>query len=285
VTQSLLDAAEEQEKAIKFEEEQDAIVKQGGERKEGPVYYEGFKGKNKEQIFKELLIEANKQRRLNEYEATNYKKVASILAMYLLFKAALKFVYPPLERNAIVTYLASVAEVVSSELFRTWVPFLEGRLGFTWNLNPWGRNANESMLGFDFRKSSPLAGNVDDLAKNMYWSGSVGLYKLTGIEPFSEETRKKFMKTTGGEIPLMKTKYFYNREGYATRKVNVAEENLKDFLIGNRLRDAMRSSELRRGKYVDIPQDELANMIYKLQQGYYKGYGRQLEEEIKPTEE
>ena len=285
VTKSLLEAAEEQEKAIKFAEEQDAIVKQGGERKEGPAYYAGFKGKNKEEIFKELLIEANKQRRLNEYEATNYKKVASILAMYLLFKAALKFVYPPLERNAIVTYLASVAEVVSSELFRTWVPFLEGRLGFTWNLNPWGRNANESMLGFDFRKSSPLAGNVDDLAKNMYWSGSVGLYKLTGIEPFSEETRKKFMKTTGGEIPLMKTKYFYNREGYATRKVNVAEENLKDFLIGNRLRDAFRSSELRRGKYVDIPQDELANMIYKLQQGYYKGYGRQLEEEIKPTEE
>lgn len=285
VTKSLLEAAEEQEKAIKFAEEQDAIVKQGGERKEGPAYYAGFKGKNKEEIFKELLIEANKQRRLNEYEATNYKKVASILTMYLLFKAALKFVYPPLEKNAIVTYLASVAEVVSSELFRTWVPFLEGRLGFTWNLNPWGRNANESMLGFDFRKSSPLAGNVDDLAKNMYWSGSVGLYKLTGIEPFPEETRKKFMKTTGGEIPLMKTKYYYNREGYATRKVNVAEENLKDFLIGNRLRDAFRSSELRRGKYVDIPQDELANMIYKLQQGYYKGYGRQLEEEINPTEE
>ena len=286
VTQSLLDVAEEQEKAIKFAEEQDAIVAQGGERKQGPAYYAGFKGQNKEQIFKELLIEANKQRRLNEYEATNYKKVASILAMYLLFKAALKFVYPPLERNAIVTYLASVAEVVSSELFRTWVPFIEGsRLGFTWNLNPMGRNANESMLGFDFRKSSPLAGNVDDLAKNMYWSGSVGLYRLTGVIPFSEETGTKLINATGGNIPLLKTKYFFDSGYVVGQPVNVTEENLKDFLIGNRLRDAMRSSELRRGKYVDIPQDELANMIYKLQQGYYKAYGRNLEEEIKVSEE
>lgn len=286
VTQSLLDAAEEQEKAIKFAEEQDAIVAQGGERKEGPAYYAGFKGMNKEQIFKELLIEANKQRRLNEYEATNYKKVASILAMYFLLKAALKFVYPPLEKNAIIRYLASVAEVVSSELFRTWVPFIEGsRLGFTWNLNPMGRNANEGIIGFDFRKSSPLAGNVDDLAKNMYWSGSVGLYKLTGIVPFSQETGNKLIDVTGGEIPLMKTKYSYDREGYVTGEVNVAEENLKDFLIGNRLRDALRSSELRQKKYLDMPTGELANMIYKLQNGYYKAYGRNLEEEIKPTEE
>jgi GNAT superfamily N-acetyltransferase len=285
VTQSLLDAAEEQEKAIKFAEEQDAIVAQGGERKEGPAYYAGFKGKNKEEIFKELLIEANKQRRLNEYEATNYKKVASILAMYFLLKAALKFAYPPLEEDEIATYMASVSEVVSSELFRTWVPISEGRLGFSWNLDPAGRRANEGFLSWDFTKISPLAGNVNDLAKNMYWSGSVGLYKLTGIVPFSQETGNKLIDVTGGEIPLMKTKYSYDREGYVTGEVNVAEENLKDFLIGNRLRDALRSSELRQKKYLDMPTGELANMIYKLQNGYYKAYGRNLEEEIKPTEE
>ena len=287
VTQTLLDVAAEQEKAIKFEEEQDAIVAQGGVvRKVGPAYYSGFKGKNKEEIFKQLLIEANKQMRLNEYEANNYKKVASILTLFLLLKAALKFAYPPLEEEEVATYMASVAEVVSSEIFRTWFPFLEGsRLGFTWNLNPMGRNANESMLGFDFRKTSPIAGTVDDLAKSLYWSGSVGLYNLTGIVPFSEETGNKLIDVTGGEIPLMKTRYFYNRKGYVIGEVNVGEEVLKDFLIGNRLRDAMQSSELRQEKYLDMPTGELANMIYKLQNGYYKAYGRNLEEEIKPTEE
>lgn len=287
VTQSLLEAAESQEKAIKFAEEQDAIVAQGGERKEGPAYYAGFKGKTKEEIFKELLIEANKQQRLNQYEADNYKKVASILAMYLLLKAALKFVYPPLEKNEVAIYLASVGEVVSSELVRTWVPFLEGRFGFSWNLNPVGIKANEGSIGFDLRKTSPIAGTVDDLAKNMYWSGSVGLYKLTGIVPFSQEYGKKLMDVTSGDIPLMKTKYYYNKDGYVTREVNVLDETLKDFLIGNRLRDAMQSSELRRGKYneLGIPQGELANMIYKLRNGYYKAYGRNLEEEIKVSEE
>jgi len=287
VTQSLLEAAESQEKAIKFAEEQDAIVAQGGERKEGPAYYAGFKGKTKEEIFKELLIEANKQQRLNQYEADNYKKVASILAMYLLLKAALKFVYPPLEKNEVATYMASVTEVVSSELLRTWVPFLEGRLGFSWNLNPVGIKANEGSIGFDLRKISPIAGTVDDLAKNMYWSGSVGLYKLTGIVPFSQEYGKKLMDVTSGEIPLMKTKYYYNKDGYVTREVNVLDETVKDFLIGNRLRDAMQSSELRRGKYneLGIPQGELANMIYKLRNGYYKAYGRNLEEEIKVSQE
>ena len=287
VTQSLLEAAESQEKAIKFAEEQDAIVAQGGERKEGPAYYAGFKGKTKEEIFKELLIEANKQQRLNQYEADNYKKVASILAMFLLLKAALKFAYPPLEEEEVATYMASVTEVVSSELLRTWVPFLEGRLGFSWNLNPVGIKANEGSIGFDLRKISPIAGTVDDLAKNMYWSGSVGLYKLTGVVPFSQEYGKKLMDVTGGEIPLMKTKYYYDKEGYVTREVNVLDETVKDFLIGNRLRDAMQSSELRRGKYneLGIPQGELANMIYKLRNGYYKAYGRNLEEEIKVSQE
>jgi hypothetical protein len=287
VTQSLLEAAESQEKAIKFAEEQDAIVAQGGERKEGPAYYAGFKGKTKEEIFKELLIEANKQQRLNQYEADNYKKVASILAMYLLLKAALKFAYPPLEEEEVATYMASVTEVVSSELLRTWVPFLEGRLGFSWNLNPVGIKANEGSIGFDLRKISPIAGTADDLAKNMYWSGSVGLYKLTGLVPFSQEYGKKLMDVTGGEIPLMKTKYYYDKEGYVTREVNVLDETVKDFLIGNRLRDAMQSSELRRDKYneLGIPQGELANMIYKLRNGYYKAYGRNLEEEIKVSQE
>jgi hypothetical protein len=287
VTQSLLEAAESQEKAIKFAEEQDAIVAQGGERKEGPAYYAGFKGKTKEEIFKELLIEANKQQRLNQYEADNYKKVASILAMFLLLKAALKFVYPPLEEEEVATYMASVTEVVSSELLRTWVPFLEGRLGFSWNFNPVGIKANEGSIGFDLRKTSPIAGTADDLAKNMYWSGSVGLYKLTGVVPFSQEYGKKLMDVTGGEIPLMKTKYYYDKEGYVTREVNVLDETVKDFLIGNRLRDAMQSSELRRDKYneLGIPQGELANMIYKLRNGYYKAYGRNLEEEIKVSQE
>ena len=286
VTQTLLDVAAEQEKAIKFEEEQDAIVAQGGVvRKVGPAYYSGFKGKNKEEIFKELLIEANKQMRLNEYEANNYKKVASILTLFLLLKAALKFAYPPLEEEEVATYMASVAEVVSSEIFRTWFPFTEGRLGFSWNTDPVGRKANEGILTFDYRKISPVAGTVDDLAKNLYWSGSVGLYNTTGFLPFSEEAKTKLIDVTGGEIPLMKTRYFYNRKGYVIGEVNVGEEVLKDFLIGNRLRDAMRSSDLRQEKYLDMPTGELANMIYKLQNGYYKAYGRNLEEEIKPTEE
>jgi hypothetical protein len=285
VTKSLLEAADSQEKAIKFAEEQDAIVAQGGKRKEGPAYYAGFKGKTKEEIFKELLVEANKQQRLNQYEANNYKKVASILAMYLLLKAALKFAYPPLEENEVATYMASVAEVVSSEIFRTWFPFSEGRLGFSFNLDPMGRKANEGFISWDFTKISPIAGTVNDLAKNLYWSGSVGLYKLTGILPFSEETETKLINATGGNIPLMKTKYFFD-SGYVVGKpVNVLEENLKDFLIGNRLRDAMRSSELRTEKYLDIPTNELENMIYKLRNGYYKAYGRNLEDEIKVTEE
>lgn len=285
VTKSLLEAADSQEKAIKFAEEQDAIVAQGGKRKEGPAYYAGFKGKTKEEIFKELLVEANKQQRLNQYEANNYKKVASILAMYLLLKAALKFAYPPLEEEEVATYIASVSEVVSSEIFRTWVPFSEGRLGFSWNTDPMSRKANEGIITFDYRKISPVAGTVDDLAKNLYWSGSVGLYKLTGILPFSEETETKLMDITGGEIPLMKTRYFYNKKGYVTSEVNVGEEFLKDFLIGNRLRDAMQSSELRQEKYLDIPTNELENMIYKLRNGYYKAYGRNLENEINPPEE
>jgi hypothetical protein len=285
VTQSLLEAADSQEKAIKFAEEQDRIVAQGGERKEGPAYYAGFKGKTKEEIFKELLVEANKQQRLNQYEANNYKKVASILAMYLLLKAALKFAYPPLEENEVATYIASVSEVVSSEIFRTWFPFSEGRLGFSFNWDPMGRKANEGFISWDFTKISPIAGTVNDLAKNLYWSGSVGLYKLTGILPFSEETEAKLMDVTGGEIPLMKTRYFYNKKGYVTREVNVGEEFLKDFLIGNRLRDAMQSSELRAEKYLDIPTNELENMIYKLRNGYYKAYGRNLENEINPPEE
>ena len=285
VTQSLLEAADSQEKAIKFAEEQDRIVAQGGERKEGPAYYAGFKGKTKEEIFKELLVEANKQQRLNQYEANNYKKVASILAMYLLLKAALKFAYPPLEENEVATYIASVSEVVSSEIFRTWFPFSEGRLGFSFNWDPMGRKANEGFISWDFTKISPIAGTVNDLAKNLYWSGSVGLYKLTGILPFSEETEAKLMDVTGGEIPLMKTRYFYNKKGYVTREVNVGEEFLKDFLIGNRLRDAMQSSELRAEKYLDIPTNELENMIYKLRNGYYKAYGRNLEDEIRPPEE
>ena len=95
------------------------------------------------------------------------------------------------------------------------------------------------------------------------------------------------MDVTSGDIPLMKTKYYYNKDGYVTREVNVLDETLKDFLIGNRLRDAMQSSELRRGKYneLGIPQGELANMIYKLRNGYYKAYGRNLEEEIKVSQE
>lgn len=285
VTSSLLKIAEEQEKAIKFEEDQNAIVAAGGERTEGPSYYEGFKGKNKEEIFKELLIEANKQRRLYEYEANNYKKVASILALYMLLKAALKFAYPPLEENKLATYMASVSEVVSSEVYRTWVPFGDGRMGFAWNPEPIGRRANEGMVTFDYRKMSPLGGIVDDMAKSLYWSGSVGYYKLTGDLPFSEETGKKLVASSSGNIPLMKTKYEYNKEGYVVGQINVTEEALKDFLIGNRLRDAMKSSDLRKKKYLQIPDNELELMIYKLQNGYYKAYGRNLEEEIKPTEE
>ena len=285
VTQSLLDAAEEQEKAIKFEEQQDAIVAMGGQRKEGPPYYAGFKGKTKEEIFKELLIEANKQRILNEYEADNYKKVASILTMFLLLKAALKFAYPPLEEEEVATYLASVSTVVSAEIFRTWFPFLEGRLGFNWNINPIGAKANEGIFTFDYRKTSPIAGTVDDLAKNLYWSGAVSLYKTTGFLPFSAESTEKILLASDGKIPLLRTRYFFDSQGYVVAEANVAEENLKDFLIGNRLRDALQSSELRQEKYLDIPTGELANMIYKLQNGYYRAYGGKLEDVINVPEE
>jgi hypothetical protein len=201
--------------------------------------------------------------------------------MYAILKALLKFAYPPLEENQVVKYMATVAAVVKGEMFRTWFPYQEGRLGFAWNLDPMGRKANESIIVFDANKLNPYAGVVNDMAKSIYWSGQVGLYKLTGSKPFSGETQKKLMEATEGDIPLLKTKYFLNRKGYVVEEVNVTEDVLKDFFIGSRLRDAFQASPLREKKYLDMPSEELDLMIYKLERGYYSVYGKEIEAEIR----
>ena len=258
----------------------DSLNKIAEEQAANPTY-EGFQGKPKEDIFKELLLEANKQRRVYKHEADNYKKIASILAMYAILKALLKFAYPPLEENEMVKYMATVATVVKGEMFRTWFPFQEGRLGFSWNVDPMGRRANEAISIFDANRLNPYAGVVNDMAKSIYWAGQVGLYRMTGIEPFSGETQEKIMKATEGDIPLLKTKYFFNRKGYVIGEVNVTEDVLKDFFIGSRMRDAFQASPLREKKYLDMPSEELDLMIYKLERGYYSVYGKEIEAEIK----
>jgi hypothetical protein len=258
----------------------DSLNKIAEEQAANPTY-EGFQGKPKEDIFKELLLEANKQRIVYKHEADNYKKIASILAMYAILKALLKFAYPPLEENEMVKYMATVATVVKGEMFRTWFPFQEGRLGFSWNVDPMGRRANEAISIFDANRLNPYAGVVNDMAKSIYWAGQVGLYRMTGIEPFSGETQEKIMKATEGDIPLLKTKYFFNRKGYVIGEVNVTEDVLKDFFIGTRMRDAFQASPLREKKYLDMPSEELSLMIYKLERGYYSVYGKEIEAEIK----
>jgi hypothetical protein len=177
--------------------------------------------------------------------------------------------------------MATVATVVKGEMFRTWFPFQEGRLGFSWNVDPMGRRANEAISIFDANRINPYAGVVNDMAKSIYWAGQVGLYRMTGIEPFSGETQEKIMKATEGDIPLLKTKYFFNRKGYVIGEVNVTEDVLKDFFIGSRMRDAFQASPLREKKYLDMPSEELDLMIYKLERGYYSVYGKEIEAEIK----